>query len=184
MAKATNLYGVEYWLTKLKQSSSETICSFLCLHSCVAERSAWESNGQVSSNSETAFNSALYPTVSGRWEHTSIAGGIVAGSESGAHSPSKSAKISTLLNKLAIQPSGKTVQRHDGKYTFLVAKPQDNHLAYDDKLDGVNDKVNKLHQSVYVSDANSKEWAKYPKRLATQMRAGQDEILTEAGSTV
>ena len=68
-------------------------------------------------------------------------------------------------------------------YTFLVAKSQGKDSAHDNKFKKVNDKVNKLHQFVYVSNM---EWAKYLKRLTTkaQMRADLDEILTEAGSTV
>jgi len=48
----------------------------------------------------------------------------------------------------------------------------------------VTDKASKLHQFVYASDINLKEWAKYLKRLTTQMKANLDEILKEAGSTV
>ena len=66
----------------------------------------------------------------------------------------------------------------------LFAMPQDSHLAHDGKLDEVTDKASKLHQFVYASDVNLKEWAKYLKRLTTKMKADLDEILKEAGSTV
>jgi len=93
-------------------------------------------------------------------------------------------KFQHYLGRLADQHSDKTTQHHDNKHTFLVAKPQDSHLACDGKLDEMTDKASKLHQFVYTSDVNIKEWAKYLKRLATQIKADLDEILKETSSTV
>ena len=53
----------------------------------------------------------------------------MAGGESDAHLPSKSAKFQHYLNRLADQLSGKTTQHHDDKYTFLVVKPQNSGIV-------------------------------------------------------
>ena len=73
----------------------------LCLHLRAAESSAWELNRQVSFNSETAFNSAIYTKISARWEHTRLVGGIMAG-KSNAHLPCRPATLSRQACKVSI----------------------------------------------------------------------------------
>jgi len=68
MAKTANFNGVVV-THKAQAIQLSKICwysGFSCLRSRAAERSAQEFNGQVSSSNETAFDSELYKTISGR----------------------------------------------------------------------------------------------------------------------